>query len=159
MLAPRDSDDVQSQGTSCSGDSRHIGEDRSPKRVSLVTRATYQQFQAYSIGYRPPTAELDVDGQYTVMCWYLHMKPKTAHPKWRPSPQLHRIKTPTRDLLILHNKFPGITVYGAEPHNPGLSSNTQVWIAEPLPHSPTSFDCCQTVHRPRGATMMTISVE
>ncbi|PBK93344.1 hypothetical protein ARMGADRAFT_1079687 [Armillaria gallica] len=28
MLAPRDSDDVQSLGTSFSGDSRHIGEDR-----------------------------------------------------------------------------------------------------------------------------------
>ncbi len=43
MLAPRDSDDVQSQSTSCSGDSRHIGEDRYKQVAETLSTSTLDE--------------------------------------------------------------------------------------------------------------------
>ncbi|PBK93369.1 hypothetical protein ARMGADRAFT_1079701 [Armillaria gallica] len=120
MLASRGSDDVQSQSTSCSSDSRPMGrtnasDSQKPclpprstigsqhqKKVSLVTRAVYQQFQAY----RPSIVE---------------SMAIPFHVLWRPSLQLRGTEIPTRDLRPLNNKnlkFLGVTAYGAVPQRP-----------------------------------------
>ncbi|KAK0222485.1 hypothetical protein EDD85DRAFT_796377 [Armillaria nabsnona] len=120
-------DDVQSQSTSCSGDSNPIEEDRCKRFAETLSTSTLDDWIAAPkkglIGDQsgiPAISGVQVKGRRQLNRWQYPFMCCVADIclQWRPSPQLRGTKIPTRDLRPLNNKnlkFLGVTVYGAVP--------------------------------------------